>query len=123
MRAAFSARSIPLSEISHMKRILPLAGAFVLMAGAITQAQDTQTPATQPSRLDRLEQRVNQMESDLESKDAEIEQLKSQLATRPAATEAQPPVTQPPTTQSSTDSALSDIDKTTQDIMKDISSK
>lgn len=106
-----------------MKRILPLAGAFVLMAGAITHAQDTQTPATQPSRLDRLEQRVNQMESDLKSKDAEIEQLKSQLATRPAAPESQPPVSQPPTTQSSTDQALGDIDKTTQDIMKDISSR
>ena len=85
-----------------MKRILPLAGAFVLMAGAITHAQDSQIPATQPSRLDRLEQRVNQMESDLKSKDAEIDQLKSQLATRPAATEPQPPVCQPPTTQRET---------------------
>jgi hypothetical protein len=96
-------------------------GAAVAVAGALAAAQEL-APTTAPSRLDRLEQRVDQLESALKQRDAENAQLKQELAARPPAMNRS--TTAPaPSTQPSTDSNSADIDKTTQDILQDIQSR
>ncbi len=70
-------------------------------------------PATQPAdpRVDRLEQRLNEMErqhqADLKARDAEIARLRSQIPNDPASRKADQDV----------------IDQTTSDLMKDIESR
>lgn len=65
--------------------ILPVA---VLSAIRITAAGCAQSQPSQNHRLNRLERRSNGMQAhhatELKARDAEIEQLKSELATRPS---------------------------------------
>jgi hypothetical protein len=97
-------------------RIL-LVGAVIAAAGGVAAAQNP--PTSQPSRLDRLEQRVDQLENAVKSRDAEIERLNRELANRPPAP-GQIATSQP---TSQPEVGLEDIDKTTQEMLKDIQSK
>ena len=91
--------------------------ATVLLGAAAAAGQDA-APATQPTRMDRLEQRLNKLEqkyqADMKARDEEIERLRAQLGTRPAAT-------RPATDQTGIPS--DEIDKTTQEMLKDIQSR
>src|ERR1700759_1471152 len=90
----------------------------IAMVSSAALAQNP-PPATQPadSRIDRLEKRFDEMqqkyESDLKSRDEEIARLKAQL---------NQPTSQPGSAAPAAPSA-DDIDKTTQDMLKDITSK
>lgn len=89
----------------------------LLLAASAAAAQEA-PPATQPNRMDRLEQRLNDLEqkyqADLKARDEEIQRLRAQLATQPAAS-------QPATDQGAI--SQDEIDKTTQDMLKDIQSR
>jgi len=102
-----------------MGKIMFCIAAFVAAAPGLASAQNA-PPATQPttSRMDRIEQRMNELEqkyqSDLKARDAEIERLKSELANRP-----QPSATSQPALGGGPE----DIDKTTEEMLKDIQSR
>ena len=82
--------------------------AVALSAGQVSHGQSTTTTAPNNERLNKLEQRVNQLEADVKSRDEEIARLKSQVN--------QPGATQPaPTTD--------EIDRTKQDVLKDLESR
>ncbi|MEA2733645.1 MAG: hypothetical protein QOE14_96, partial [Humisphaera sp.] len=73
----------------------------------ISQAQTAATPPpSDQNRLDKLEQRLNQLEADVKSRDEEIARLKSQL-------------TAPQSTQPTGD----EIERTKQDVLKDLESR
>jgi hypothetical protein len=99
-----------------------LTGAITCATAAMAAAQATSQPASQDSRLDRLEKKVDQLQSDVKSRDEKIEKLEAELAKRPPAP-SQPSTAGPAPAASQPDNALSDIDKTTQDMLKDIQSK
>jgi hypothetical protein len=101
---------------------LLLSGAVVCTTAALAAGQTTSQPASQESRLDRLEKKVDQLQNQLDSKDQKIQQLEAELAKRPAATQPSAAAPTPPSSQPDL-SGLSDIDKTTQDMLKDIQSK
>ena len=99
----------------------PLLGATIVATGGVAAAQDP-PPTTQPSRIDRLEQRVDQLENtvksrdaEIKSRDAEIDRLNRELGNRGPAAQSQP-ASQP-------EVGLGDIDKTTQEMLKDIQTK
>ena len=73
--------------------------------------------------MDRLEQRVDQLESTVKSRDAEIDRLNRELANRPLAPAQPPTSTGTLPTSAPADQGLSDIDKTTSDMLKDIQAK
>ena len=98
-----------------------LLGAAIVATGGVAAAQDP-PPTTQPSRIDRLEQRVDQLENtvksrdaEIKSRDAEIDRLNRELGNRGPGSQSQP-ASQP-------EVGLGDIDKTTQEMLKDIQSK
>ncbi|MEA2710234.1 MAG: hypothetical protein QOF78_2835 [Phycisphaerales bacterium] len=73
----------------------------------ISQAQTAATPPpSDQNRLDKLEQRLNQLEAEVKSRDEEIARLKSQL-------------TAPQSTQPTGD----EIERTKQDVLKDLESR
>ena len=96
-----------------MRKTLIWAVAPVLAASGAAAQQSP--PDTQPAtnRMDRFEQRLNDLErkyqADLRLRDQEIERLKAQLATRPG------PATQPATGESG-----GEIDKATEQMLQDI---
>ncbi|HEY8746779.1 MAG TPA: hypothetical protein VIM11_02315 [Tepidisphaeraceae bacterium] len=109
-----------------LKRIFAI-GALGCASTAIAAAQAV-PPTTQDSRLDRLEQKLDQLQSDVKARDQRIEQLEAELAKRPPATSqpaamAAPPSPGTPASSQPDTSGLSDIDKTTQDMLKDIQTK
>lgn len=95
-----------------------IAWAPALLLAASGAAAQEATPATQPTRMDRLEQRLNELEhkyqADMRARDEEIGRLRAQLATQPTST-------QPTTDQGAISS--DEIDKTTQDMLRDIQSR
>src|SRR5438045_712198 len=99
-----------------------LTGAIICATAALAAAQATSQPSSQDSRLDRLEKKVDQLQTDVKSRDDKIQQLEAELARRPQAPQTQPAAQTPATSQPDL-SGLSDIDKTTQDMLKDIQSK
>src|SRR5437016_1687324 len=94
-----------------MRMRIALYGALALLTALSTAAKAQQQPSQQPTddRLNRLEQRVNQLEQDLKSRDAEIAQLKSQ---KPAAGAA-----------AATNTSPDAIEQAKQDVLKDIESR
>ena len=99
-----------------------LIGVITCATAAFAAAQAATQPSSQDSRLDRLEKKVDQLQIQLDSKDQRIQQLEAELAKRPAVPPTQPAVQTPAASQPDI-SGLSDIDKTTQDMLKDIQSK
>ena len=99
------------------------APAVLLAAAHVAAAQDKTPPPANPqtdSRLDKLEKRFDDLEhkydADTKAKDEEIARLKEELAKRPATSQS---VT---SGAASTDAAATDIDKSTEDMLKDIDS-
>ena len=89
-----------------------VAAAVLSSAGHLTHAQATAATPADEDRLNRLERRLDQLESDLKSRDEEIARLKSQLeagrATRGVA---------------ATGSTSDEIEKTKQDVLRDLESR
>jgi hypothetical protein len=84
---------------------------------SVAAAQNPPPPPTSQSadRLDRVEQKVDQLESQLKAKDEKIDRLEAELAKRPPAAASQP--------GAAADAGLQDVDKTTQDMLKDINAR
>ena len=94
-----------------------------------TTPDSTTAPPPRDERLERLEQRLDEIERqhrrELQSRDEEISRLKAQLAAPPQSQPSAPPPTAPMTAPESapqTAPASDDIEKTKQDIMNDIES-
>src|SRR5262245_44730470 len=97
---------------TRIARAVPPLLILMLMAG-IAMGQNTSTTTDQ--RLDRLEKRLEELEQkyqqDIKTRDDEIVRLRAELDRRP----------QPTTSPSAV--AADDIEKTRQDILKDIESR